>query len=104
MSDTKPETLNVREKLAEARKMVRQATDLLARHETTDAALRELSGIWNDPQAADYRKQFNGAAKDIEAFLKSSKEYVAFLEKLEVVDGIRAGEGAGGGGSAKSKK
>jgi hypothetical protein len=82
---------NVRQRLAEAQSMLRQADELLKQHQATDTALQELATIWNDPKAAPYRAKFEASGAEIAAFLKSSKEYVAFLEKFAAAEDFRSG-------------
>jgi hypothetical protein len=69
-------------KLVEAEALLTQATELRARHRETEAVLMELETIWNDPQAAEYRRKFDDAKTDIESFIAGSREYVGFLQRL----------------------
>ena len=86
MTESAP-TFDPRARLVEAKALLRQATELQDRHRETESVLQELETIWNDPQAAEYRRKFDEARADIEAFVAGSREYVGFLEKLAVVAG-----------------
>jgi hypothetical protein len=100
MSDTAT-NFNVRQRLAEAQSMLRQAAELWKQHQATDTALQELATVWNDPKAAAYRAKFEASGAEIAAFVKSSEEYLAFLEKLAAAEEARSGGRAGRTGGRK---
>lgn len=76
-----------RTRLVEATALLRQAIELHERHRETEAVLKELETVWNDPQAAEHRRRFEAARVDIEAFVAGSREYVGFLERLAEATG-----------------
>ena len=78
-------TFDPKQRLAEAEALLSQARELAARFAATEAAIGELSMIWNDPKAVEYRTKFEASRGDVDAFVKGSAEYVAFLKRLSSV-------------------
>lgn len=85
MADT-PAPFDANARLAEAEELLAEASALAARYSATEAALNELSTVWNDPKAAEYRSRFEESRADIAAFVKGSTEYVAFLRRLAALE------------------
>lgn len=73
---------DAKSRLAEAEELLAQANALAARFSATESAIAELSSVWSDPQAAEYRTKFEESRSDVDAFVKGSAEYVAFLRRL----------------------
>ncbi|MBU3727975.1 MAG: hypothetical protein FGM37_01830 [Phycisphaerales bacterium] len=78
-----PESLqSLDERISEAQDLVRQAQGLKDRHVSTDKVLRELSEIWSDNRAQEYRERFEASKEQAELFLRCAVEYEGFLLRL----------------------
>lgn len=90
------------ERLAQAQDLVRQARDLKARHDATDASLRELAEIWSDARAQEFRENFDASRQQAELYLRCATEYEQFLQRM--VQARDMAEAAAGDSLAPQKR
>lgn len=81
------------ERLAQAQDLVRQARELKARHDATDASLRELAEIWADARAQEFREKFDSSRQQAELYLRCAIEYEQFLGRMAQARDMAGGAG-----------